>query len=50
MLYQIYHHTHYSYHQPVFLKPHRLRLSPRSDGWQSLQQFSLQVFPQPQGI
>lgn len=50
MLYQIYHRTHYRYHQPVFLKPHRLRLSPRADGWQSLQQFDLQVSPQPQGI
>lgn len=50
MLYQIHHHTQYHYHQAVLLKPQILRLRPRSDGWQSLQNFALTVNPQPGGI
>jgi transglutaminase-like putative cysteine protease len=49
VLYQISHQTTYSYSQPVFLKPHLLKLYPRSDRFTQLQSFSLSVLPQPQG-
>ncbi len=47
MLYQISHTTTYKYSQPVTLQPHLVRLRPRSNGWQTLKLFSLQVTPQP---
>jgi transglutaminase-like putative cysteine protease len=47
--YQIAHTTRYSYSQPAILEPHTLRLRPRSDGWQTLHQFSLTVSPTPIG-
>ncbi|MEL6938305.1 MAG: transglutaminase family protein [Cyanobacteria bacterium J06598_1] len=46
-LYRITHTTHYRYTQLVTLKPHVLRLCPRSDGAQWLQSFELTVSPQP---
>lgn len=48
MRYRIRHFTCYSYSQPVLLKPHVLRLRPRSDAAQTLQQFQLTVTPDPQ--
>ncbi|MBD1844748.1 transglutaminase family protein [Cyanobacteria bacterium FACHB-63] len=47
MLYQISHSTTYTYSDPVTLQPHLIRLRPRSDGWQTLTMFSLQVTPIP---
>ncbi len=47
MLYQISHITTYKYSQPVTLQPHLVRLRPRSNGWQTLKLFSLQVTPTP---
>lgn len=47
MRYQISHTTLYTYSQPVTLTPHTVRLIPRSDRWQTLQQFSLMVDPLP---
>ena len=49
MLYQISHQTTYSYNQTVLLKPHLLRLCPRSDHFTRLHSFSLTVEPEPQG-
>ncbi|NJK54716.1 MAG: hypothetical protein HC939_01475 [Pleurocapsa sp. SU_5_0] len=49
MLYQISHQTTYSFSQPVVLKPHLLRLRPRSDRFNQLQSFSLSVLPLAQG-
>ncbi|MFM7325907.1 MAG: transglutaminase N-terminal domain-containing protein, partial [Nodosilinea sp.] len=37
MRYQIHHHTHYTYQQPVTLQVHTLRLRPRSDGSQQVE-------------
>lgn len=50
MRYQIEHKTIYQYNQPVILKPHLLRLIPRSDAWQKLLKFSLSISPKPQNI
>jgi transglutaminase-like putative cysteine protease len=50
VFYQVSHHTKYTYNQLVFLNPHVLRLYPRSDAWQKLQDFSLKVEPLPEGI
>ncbi len=50
MLYKISHTTIYTYNQPVWLKPHTLRLRPRCDGWQQLHFFSLVVDPKPEGV
>ncbi|MDV3000869.1 MAG: hypothetical protein N5P05_002475 [Chroococcopsis gigantea SAG 12.99] len=47
--YHIQHQTQYTYNQPVWLGAHLLRLRPRSDGWQTLQKFNLQVSPPPGG-
>lgn len=47
MQYQIVHTTTYSYSQPVALEPHTIRLRPRSDSWQTLQHFELEVSPEP---
>jgi transglutaminase-like putative cysteine protease len=48
--YQIHHETTYFYNQTVALTPHLLRLRPRSDGWQTLQRFTVKVTPKPAGI
>ena len=50
MLYNIIHRTIYSYNQPVCLKPHIVRLIPRSDSWQKLHAFSLLIEPKPETI
>lgn len=50
MYYKITHNTSYTYNQLVILKPHILRLFPRSDGWQKLQEFNLQINPIPSNI
>jgi transglutaminase-like putative cysteine protease len=47
VLYQISHTTTYTYSQPVILQPHVIRLQPKSNGWQTLKMFSLQVSPIP---
>ncbi|MGG6267696.1 transglutaminase family protein [Leptolyngbya sp. AN10] len=47
MLYQISHTTTYTYSDSVTLQPHLIRLRPRSDSWQTLKMFSLQVSPIP---
>ena len=47
MRFRIRHLTRYRYDQPVTLKRHILRLSPRSDGTQQLRQFQLNVTPVP---
>ncbi|MBD2259946.1 transglutaminase family protein [Pseudanabaena sp. FACHB-2040] len=47
MRYQIRHVSCYSYRQPVTLRPHVLRLRPRSDATQLLQQFQLTLTPEP---
>lgn len=49
MRYQIHHHTHYTYQQPVILQAHTLRLRPRSDGSQQVEKFELKVDPSPLG-
>ncbi|NJL44762.1 MAG: transglutaminase family protein [Leptolyngbyaceae cyanobacterium SM2_3_12] len=47
MRYRIHHHTCYRYLQPVTLRPHILRLQPRSDGSQKLLNFKLEATPTP---
>lgn len=47
MRYHITHRTTYTYHQPVTLAPHRLRLRPRCDVTQRLVRFSLEIDPVP---
>lgn len=49
MLYQISHQTIYSFSNAVWLKPHLLRLRPRSDRFTQLHNFSLSVNPQSEG-
>ena len=50
MLYNIIHRTTYTYNQPVCLKPHLIRLQPRSDSWQKVHSFSLAIEPQPNTV
>ncbi len=50
MLFEIRHHTNYIYSMPVFLEPHVVRLKPFTDAGQRLEQFSLQVHPEPAGM
>jgi transglutaminase-like putative cysteine protease len=49
MQYSITHRTSYQYPVAVTLKPHILRLRPRSDSWQQLTNFSLEIEPKPDG-
>lgn len=49
MQYHISHQTVYSFSNAVRLKPHLLRLCPRSDRFTQLHDFSLSINPQPQG-
>ena len=49
MLYQINHQTVYNYSQPVYLRPHLLRLYPQSNQLIQLHNFALSVFPLFQG-
>jgi transglutaminase-like putative cysteine protease len=44
------HTTSYRYNNPVKLEPHLIRLRPRSDGNQQVNQFSLAIEPSPSGI
>lgn len=50
MQYQIGHLTRYEFSQPVSLKPHIIRLQPRSDGWQTLTSFQIAITPQPPNV
>ncbi|MEB3161351.1 MAG: transglutaminase N-terminal domain-containing protein, partial [Synechocystis sp.] len=45
--YRIQHHTDYQFNQLVYLRPHRLQLQPRSNGWQRLLDYALTVDPPP---
>lgn len=47
MYYKISHTTTYKYSQKVSLRPHVFRLYPRSDAWQKVHFFKLEVDPQP---
>jgi transglutaminase-like putative cysteine protease len=48
--YHINHTNTYTYHSPVRLEPHLVRLRPRCDGWQRLHNFALYVEPTPIGM
>lgn len=50
MRYLIKHKSIYQYNQPVLLNPHLIRLRPRSDAWQKLLRFELNIEPKPEGI
>lgn len=50
MIYQVSHHTRYTYSGPVFVEPHEVRLIPRADACQKINSFTLAVNPQPAGI
>jgi transglutaminase-like putative cysteine protease len=50
MRYKIFHQTIYTYNQAVILQPHLLRLRPRSYGGQILQNYCLEVSPEPLGV
>ncbi len=47
MRYSITHTTTYRYSEPVLLQAHTLRLCPRSDSWQTLDDFQLRITPAP---
>jgi transglutaminase-like putative cysteine protease len=49
MKYTITHSTTYTYTSAVCLNPHIFRLQPRSDGFQRLNHYDLQITPIPQG-
>ena len=47
MLFKIKHITHYTYSSEVFLEPHLLRVVPRTDAYQTLKTFDLEISPLP---
>jgi len=49
VIFRIHHSTFYSFTKPVFLEPHILRLRPRCDAFQRLDEYDLQVDPAPAG-
>jgi transglutaminase-like putative cysteine protease len=44
------HKTVYTYTEPVFLQPHKIRLRPRSDPGQYLREWKMTIDPEPQGF
>jgi len=48
-IYRIQHHTDYRFDQLVYLRPHQLRLQPRSNGWQRLLDYTVNLDPLPAG-
>jgi len=50
MKFQIEHVTEYRFSRPVFLEPHQLRFSPRTDGAQQRLNFLLETEPPPAGV
>jgi transglutaminase-like putative cysteine protease len=44
------HKTVYTYSEPVFLHPHKIRLRPRSDPGQYLKDWAIEITPTPSGI
>lgn len=50
MLITIDHTTEYRFTQPVFFEPHQLRFCPRTDGYQRMVRFALQIEPAPAGM
>ena len=47
MRFQVSHVTRYHYDRPVFLEPHTIRLHPRSDPFQWVRDFEIEVTPAP---
>lgn len=47
MRFRAYHETRFRYSSAVYLEPHTLRLRPRSDSWQRLERFEVDVDPEP---
>ena len=41
------HMTRFRYSGPVFLEPHAIRMRPRSDPWQRLASFRIEIVPEP---
>lgn len=50
MLFRIEHATRFIYSDRVYIEPMALRLRPRSDCWQTLRKFSLNIDPAPKGL
>lgn len=49
MRFEVDHTTRYRFSAPVFLEQHQFRFRPRSNSWQQLTRFSLEVDPAPAG-
>jgi transglutaminase-like putative cysteine protease len=49
MKYKITHTTNYTYSKEVFFEPFKLRLKPKSNSFQKLQEFGLSITPEPEG-
>lgn len=49
MIIKISHSTKYSFNKPVFLEPHTIRLSPKTNSTQKLHNFTIKIDPQPIG-
>lgn len=49
MKFEVTHSSTYRYARAVYLEPHFIKLRPRSDGNQQLQQFSILIDPRPAG-
>ena len=41
------HTTRFQYSEPVYLEPHAIRMRPRSDPWQRLASFRIEIEPEP---
>jgi len=50
MILNIVHTTTYTYDFPVFLEPHRLRLTPRADCYEAMLERALNITPKPSSI
>jgi transglutaminase-like putative cysteine protease len=50
MYYHIHHNLNFSYSKPIFLETQVIRLRPRSDSFQKVLDFTLDITPEPAGI
>lgn len=50
MINKIYHKTEYKYSNSIFLEPHTIRLSPRTDCFIKLKRSKLKIYPKPTSI
>lgn len=50
MIFEISHDTRYTYSEKVFFEPHTFRFRPKNTPYSDLQEYSVQIIPEPSGL